>query len=91
MNQETALILIRHADDLGAEFGSAGGGPAVLRQAIDALGVYANVSAAADEFARSFLHCHFDTGINLNMWRGAKEWLDTIFVDFDTITVPGNW
>lgn len=95
MNQTTALTIIAlagmSADSLGLRFGGAGGGPGDVRDAIDALGVYETVNAETDKFARSFLHLHFDTGINLNRWDGAKEWLDTIFVDFDQISVPGGW
>ena len=91
MNQDAALTIIGIADQLTGRFGAAGGGHPAIREAIDALGVYEDVNEATEAFARSFLHTHFDTGLNINTWAGAKDWLDTVFVDFDTITVPGDW
>lgn len=93
MNQTTALNIIENVDTDGPSIGGSHFGyePGGVRDSIDALGIHDDVNEQTDLFARSFLHLHFDTGINLNHWVGAKEWLDTVFVDFDSITVPGRW
>lgn len=95
MNHAQALDTLNDAQRIvyrtGEDFGGAGGGPTEVRQAVNRLDAKPGTPDATARFARDLLHCHFDTGLNLNGFTNGKAFLDTVFIDFDTIDLPGGW
>lgn len=95
MNNQEALEVIQDARNIANDdedyFGGAGGGPSIVRHAVNRLDAKPGTPDAQARFARDILHTHFDTGLDMTMFVNGKAFLDTIFVDFDTIDLPGGW